>query len=394
VSELASEPSNTVPGYPAWIVRRAPWFLLALHVPIMIMPLLLITTGGVLPHSRTEKIVAAIAIVASGALHLRHVFAAAAGRRPAGWPWTLAAQAALFFVMDPWLGADWSSNVLPLTASAMLMLPGRVGTVVGFVVPLAADSVLYYHQIIAGLHGAARFAEVVYYPVIMSLFALALYGTVRLVRLVNELDATRTEATQLAVDRERVRVSRDLHDLLGHSLSAISLKGDLAIRLLPIDSDGARAEITGITEVARAALRDVRAVTRDEHRVTLREEIAAAAVLLTAAGIAPTIDAVSSTAAVPAVVEQVLAWAVREGTTNLLRHSAASTATITLARQGGTIELEMINDGVPDGAHGDGTGLAGLRERAAALGGAATAAAEPAGRFRLHVTVPATGEDA
>lgn len=384
----------TTPGYPAWIVRRAPWFLLALHVPIMIMPVLLITTGGSSPHTVAQKVFACIVIPVSGALHLRHILAAAHGRRPVGWQWTLAAQAVLFFAPEPWLGPDWSSNVLPLTASAMLLLPGRVGTVIGFVVPVGGNGVLYYNQLIAQLHGAGRFAELVYYPVILSLFGLALYGTVRLVRLVNELNDTRTEAAQLAVDRERVRVSRDLHDLLGHSLSAISLKGDLAIRLLRIDADEARAEITGITEVARSALRDVRAVTRDEHRVTLRDEIAAAAVLLTAAGVAPRIDAPDNGVAVPAAVEQVLAWAVREGTTNLLRHSAASTATITLARQDGTIELEMVNDGVPAHVIGDGTGLAGLRERATALGGAATAATEPDGRFRLHVTVPAMGEGA
>jgi two-component system sensor histidine kinase DesK len=93
------------------------------------------------------------------------------------------------------------------------------------------------------------------------------------------------------VGRERLRVSRDLHDLLGQSLSAISLKGDLALRLLPVDSDRARSEVESLTEVARAALHDVMAITRDEHQVALHEEIDAAAALLTAAGIDVNLDA-------------------------------------------------------------------------------------------------------
>ena len=110
-------------------------------------------------------------------------------------------------------------------------------------------------------------------------------------RLVNELYRSREELAASAVDTERGRVSRDLHDLLGQSLSAISLKGDLATRLLSVDPARARHEIVSLAELARSTLRDVRAVTRDEHQVTLREELAAGQGLRAAAGVDTRVDA-------------------------------------------------------------------------------------------------------
>src|SRR5262249_58919238 len=123
--------------------------------------------------------------------------------------------------------------------------------------------------------------------------------------------------------RAAARSPPDLHDLLGHSLSAISLRGDLARRLLSSNVHAARAEIEGLTEVARDALRDVRAITRDEHAVSLRTETDGAAALLSAAGIDARIDVNLPDLARPA--EEVLAWAGREGLTHVLRHSQATT---------------------------------------------------------------------
>lgn len=375
-------------NYPRWIVRRTPWLLLALHLPIVAMPILLVTTGGEDPHTRGQMVLALIAGPIAGALHLRHILPAARGIRPSGWQWTLAAQAALVYGPMVWLGVDWCSSELPLIASAMLLLPGRRGAVIGFAVPTAIDAAFYFEQLIVHIHGRELVAECIYFPIIMTTFSLALYGTVRLARLVRELDATRDELARLAVDQERLRVSRDLHDVLGQSLSAISLKGDLALRLLAIDTDRARGEVAGMTDVARTALRNVRAVTRDEHDVNLREELTAAAALLAAAGVDTTISAPEDDRALPEGGEQVLAWAVREGTTNLLRHSDAGTATITLDTVDGVVRLEMINDGRRDRPQGNGTGLAGLRDRAAALGGTTTAGSVPDGRFQLSVTIP------
>ncbi len=192
----------------------------------------------------------------------------------------------------------------------------------------------------------------------------------------------------MAVGRERLRISRDLHDLLGQSLSAIALKGDLAIRLLRSDTGAARGEIESLATVARDALRGVRAVARDEHMVSLPDELDGAAVLLSAAGISARIDADVAGLTPPAA--QTFAWALREGVANVLRHSEARICSITAARQNGTLRLEIVNDGAgPPG--GGGRGLAGLAERAHALSGTVTAGLTDTDRFRLLVTIPEEG---
>jgi two-component system, NarL family, sensor histidine kinase DesK len=179
-------------------------------------------------------------------------------------------------------------------------------------------------------------------------------------------------------------VSRDLHDLLGQSLSAISLKGDLGLRLLGGDGQAARSEIEGLTGIARDALSGLRAVAREEHAVSLRTEIEGAAGLLSAAGVQARTDLDLPDLA-PAA-EAVLAWAVREGTTNVLRHSRATTCSITAGRRRGSVFLEIFNDGGV-AESGAGSGLAGLAERARAKAGSVSAGRTDGG-FRLVVEIP------
>jgi two-component system, NarL family, sensor histidine kinase DesK len=227
--------------------------------------------------------------------------------------------------------------------------------------------------------------DLIYYFALLMMGSASLYGSAWLVRVLNDLDTARTELAEVAVAQERLRVSRDLHDLLGQSLSAVSLKGDVALRLLRTDTAAARAEIDSLTRVARRALHDVRAVTRDEHGVSLAAEIDAATALLSAAGIVTEVNVDLPDLAHPA--EEALAWAVREGATNTLRHSQATTWTVTGERRAGRVVLEIVNDGAP--AHtGHGRGLAGLHERAAGLSGSATAERTTDGRFRLQLELP------
>ncbi|GAB1512432.1 sensor histidine kinase [Actinophytocola sp. KF-1] len=368
------------PGYPHWIVRRAPWFLLALHLPLVVLGPVMVINSDNREQTTGAIVTAVVAGVLLAVLHLRHVFAAARDTRPAGWPWTLAAQALVAFVPPLWLLENWGAPTITVGAAAMMLLPGRHGPVAGYAMTMVAC--LSWEWVwVQGLTTTEQIVYMLYSTGIVSVFVLALYGTVRLVRLLNELHDTRQELARSAVERERVRVSRDLHDLLGQSLSAISLKGDLAVRLLPIDVAAARAEIAGVAQAARAALHDMYAITRDEHAVALGEEVTAAVALLAAAGI----DARVVGTATP---HPVLAWAVREGTTNLLRHSDATRCTITL----GPGALEMANDGVRSAGGGDGSGIDGLRARAAAVGGTLSAAVR-GDEFVLRVTVPVTEGD-
>ena len=283
-------------------------------------------------------------------------------------------------------GLDWDTVQWFVIASAGMLLrgpPAVLGVVGPTIGPPIAVGVM-----IADAGGSVVQALIwgVYYLAVMGMGGGALYGSARLAGMLDELYAARTELAELAVGRERLRVSRDLHDLLGHSLSAVSLKGDLAMRLLPSDPSAAQAEIESLTGVARSALRDMRAVARDEHVVSLRAELDAAVAVLGAADISATASADVPELAPP--VEAVLAWAVREGATNVLRHSTATRCSFAAVRHDGVVRLEIVNDGAPV-ATGEGSGLTGLAERARALAGTASGRPTGDGGFRLIVEVPA-----
>jgi two-component system, NarL family, sensor histidine kinase DesK len=370
-------------GQPLPTVRRARWFLFGLHIALMAVAPVFTISG--FEDDSGDPAVAVLAALVIGALQLRHSFAAARGERPRGWPWTLLALTLLVYLPMVWLGMDWAPMQYFVIASGAMLLRGWPAGI-AVAAPLLATAAGVVGE--APINGESLVQEalaVIYWIVGLVTGAVALYGSARLVRVLDELHATRAQLAELAVGRERLRVSRDLHDLLGQSLSAVSLKGDLALRLLHSDPSAARAEIASLTEIARDTLRGVRAVTSDDHAVSLRTEIEGAVALLTAAGIDARVDLDLPGLARP--VENVLAWAVREGVTNVLRHSQASICSITAGRWDGHARLEIVNDGARAPV-GEGSGLAGLAERAGALTGSAAAGRTGDGRFRLLVEVP------
>ena len=203
-----------------------------------------------------------------------------------------------------------------------------------------------------------------------------------------ELVEARAELATLAVAQERERFARDLHDLLGHSLSVIAIKAELAGRLASVDGERAAAEIGDVERVARQALGEVRDAVSGYRRPTLADELAGARMALTAAGIECEVERDGVT--LPADVEAVLAWAVREGATNVIRHSAASRCVVRVGGSAGSAVVEVVDDGAArsNGAGGAGQGLAGLRERAAALDGSVAAGRRDGGGYGLVVRVP------
>src|SRR4030095_5534775 len=183
-----------------------------------------------------------------------------------------------------------------------------------------------------------------YWEAIELLGGAGLYGATRLVHLMDQLRDARAELAELAIGRERLRISRDLHDLLGQSLSAVSLKGDLAIGLLARrEVPRAIAEIESLVSVARAALYDLRDIAHREPPIALSSEIERAADLLASTGTETHVDI--GVDALPPAIDELFAWALREGVTNVLRHSAATTCAITIGRHDGTVRLEIVNDG-------------------------------------------------
>jgi two-component system sensor histidine kinase DesK len=373
---------------PRWVLRHPHWPLIALHVPLTLQVPVYTILGMDAPPG--NPIAAILGTAAAGAIQLRHSLAAARGRRPEGWSWSLAALVLLADVPIWWLGSNWEALGIFALASMLTLLRNRWVLAVAATLQLTANATREFLTMLQSQSTIPQAALLgVYAVVATALYAAALIGGARLVRLLNELDAARAELAATAVGEERIRVSRDLHDLLGQSLSAISLKGDLALRLLARNPAAARAEIESLTGVARDALHDVRAITRDQHTVSLRTEIDGAAALLGAAGVDTRLD-VADLPPLPASAQSALAWAIREGTTNLLRHSEAGSCTITLSRQYGRIRLEIVNDGVRNGLGNGfqhGSGLAGVAERAEAASGSSDAGMRD-GRFRLSVEVP------
>lgn len=208
-----------------------------------------------------------------------------------------------------------------------------------------------------------------------------------------QLRLTREEmARATAVNEERLRIARDLHDLLGHNLSLIALKSELARRLLSVAPDRAANELSDIEGVARQALKEVREAVSSYRQPTLASELQGAREMLAAAGITYRYEGnVGITTGLPPAVESALGWVVREGVTNIIRHSGASQCLVRVGRDGQRISVEMTDDGKPTPVGGGdtaGNGLRGLAERITSLGGTCEARRQESGGFRLLAIVP------
>ncbi|MES2901496.1 MAG: sensor histidine kinase [Pseudomonadota bacterium] len=175
------------------------------------------------------------------------------------------------------------------------------------------------------------------------------------------------EVEHIATIAERERISRDLHDLLGHTLSLITLKAELAGKLLGRNEAACRAEITDIENSARNALAEVRAAVSGYRESGLAHELASAHASLAAAGVL--MQAEMQPCTLPAAIENVLSLSLREAVTNIVRHAGASQCTVQLAQEGGSVRLRIADNGSKRGNVHPGNGLVGMRERVAALGG-------------------------
>ena len=228
--------------------------------------------------------------------------------------------------------------------------------------------------------------------VFLALFALAtILLSVWLWGVVQRLDEARSAEADLAVARERLRFAADLHDIQGHHLQVIALQAELAERLLERDPEAARQKLRETREIARQALEETRGLVQGLRQVSLAQELDNAADVLGAAGI----DCRRHAGSEPQdpQIRRVLGLAVREATTNLLRHARAESASYELtlesdAAGGTTWRLEVANDGAaPARDTSPGTGLRGLRERAESLGGSLTVHQDD-GRFAVEVLLP------
>jgi two-component system sensor histidine kinase DesK len=210
-----------------------------------------------------------------------------------------------------------------------------------------------------------------------------------------ELRRARAEIARLAVSQERMRFARDLHDLLGQSLTLIALKSELADRMLTQSPERAAAEIADIKQVARTSLREVREAVSGYRSLSFADEVTNARSMLEAAGIKLATDLPEIDLSLEQ--ERAFAWFMREGATNIVRHSRATSARLTLTIAPGSLIAELIDDGdlhsrkqprfTISGAS-DGNGLGGLKERVGSAGGSFSAGLVPGYGFRIRAEFP------
>ncbi|WP_079062998.1 sensor histidine kinase [Streptacidiphilus griseoplanus] len=370
------------------------WMLL--WMIYLVYPVQDLTDGHHGPAATTLGALALIAFLACylGLIILRN---AAAVRRRGTVATALAAMLGLALATTLTLGDDWLTLFAYLSVAVGAVLPVRwslpgVGVVTALLVAVGGA----VHTGGDSLPGIALSA---------FLGGAAMTGLQRLVATMRELREAREAVAHLAAADERLRLARDLHDLLGHSLSLITLKSELAGRFLEQERyDDARRQVADIEKVGRQSLVDVREAVGGYRRPKLAVELAAARTALTTAGVE-----VDATALLPEGVpglgpeeEGALGWALREAVTNVVRHARGATrCTVGLDEQweedGLWAVLEVTDNGTGSGAvragrpqHGPGgSGLPGLRERLALAGGRLETGPGPRGRgFRLRARVP------
>jgi two-component system, NarL family, sensor histidine kinase DesK len=341
----------------------------------------------------------AAGIAASMVLQLRHSWAARQGRRPRAWPVTLGLQAAVAYAFFlPPLYAFFTLTPF-LAGSVLLLVPGRWRWA-GYAAVVVSWPALYA-TVPWGAASARGALTTVYEAGSIAGTGLLVYGLSRLAGMAAELEAVRAELVRMAAVRERLRVARDVHDLLGLGLSAIALKTDLIGKLIGRDDARAAAEIGELARTCAAARADIRLVTGDGQQLSLAIELAAAGQILASAGIQ--VHASLPAGPLPAAADGVLAVVLREAVTNILRHATATSCTFAAVAGDGAARLAVRNDGVtgpagPPGAAGSrgaggGSGLANLTARVQAAGGQ-LAARRAGGWFELTAEIPLLRPDA
>lgn len=200
------------------------------------------------------------------------------------------------------------------------------------------------------------------------------------------LTRAQEQIASMAVEQERLRFARDLHDVVGHSLTAATVKAQLARRLVDNDDDRARAELREVEGLLREALKDVRGTVAGYREVTLTSELVRAATVLEAAGV--TADLPRAVDHVPARWSELFGWVLRESVTNVVRHSHAHHCRVIVTAG----SLEIWNDGVvPAAGEPTSSGLVGLRERVEGAGGTLVAGPDGDGGWRVVARVGGPG---
>ncbi|GAB3896640.1 hypothetical protein GCM10027612_51410 [Microbispora bryophytorum subsp. camponoti] len=387
------EPGDTRPGRfrPRLSIRlpvRVPVRLLAPALGLTV--LLLLAPGAVAvsadPAWPALTLVAAAGLSFVGAVVTAHLARPAVRPLPVAFVVLLAAvtiTASLAYRTN-----GWQTLFSLLAVAVSLVLPVRSAPPL-ITVTAALAAIVPVHD--------GSFGEALWGAALTTFLAgITTYGFRRMGEVIEELGRTREKLAVAAVSAERLRFSRDLHDLLGHTLSMVVVKAEAVRRLAPRDTEAAMRHAADIEAIGRQALTEVREAVTGYRDASLAFELDSARAALATAGVDCVVK--ESGPALSRETDMLLSWVVREGITNVVRHSGARRCVITLRRDRDPVLVEITDDGPgDDGAGGaageeDGSGLRGLRERLAAAGGRLTAARLPQG-FVLTAEIPHAGVD-
>jgi two-component system sensor histidine kinase DesK len=355
------------PADAAWVASQRKWGRGWRRVvfPGVFMVYLVSVVSAVHQDSRGSAVVAGYAILAlfaAGYLSLVSGSGAVGVRR--FWLVILAGLAVLTVAEMPFARASAFAMCIYLVTVLMARLGARAFpavagmTLLAVLVPAAVPS--WHDSLSTSLENGIAIGI----PVV----ALAMFGFFGVVNGNQALAEARSELARLAAENERSRIARDLHDLLGQSLTTITVKAELARHLGSRDAGAAMREIAEVEALSRQALADVRAAVTNYRVVSLAGELATGQELLRAVGIIaelpPAADLPLAAGACDAGTQELFGWVLREGLTNVARHSRARTCMVRISGR----SVEITDDGV-GGEAGSGTGLSGLRERVEAAGG-------------------------
>ncbi len=354
-----SDPTRLSPR--KWYLLSGAWSLILLQLVVVA-----VTSDRPLP----VRVLVVAAVVAYGACYVQGVLLAL--QRPRITPVLVVVMVVLWLAIV--IGIDSGSRslytvsfvVVPIVA----FLPPARGVIVAGLVCAAGVGVVWL------VAGTVDPGDVVSLVVIV----LAMAGMFGIIRANTELREAREELAVLAVTAERERMARDLHDVLGHSLTTITVKAGLARRLLESgDAERAASEVADMERLGRTALVEVRSTVPANRVASLAREVTVAREALRAAEIEAELPGAVDD--VPAERQQAFAYVVREGVTNVIRHSGASRCTVRLTPE----SVEVLDNGVgsPPGTPA-GNGISGLTERLAAVGGWVDAGPKSDGGYRLR----------
>ena len=365
-----------VRGHP----RAVPLAMLYVGIPAYLIVSGLSVWDIVTSHSPA---VATVAVVSVGAFSVTFLWLALAPPHPRS-PRRVIGALAVMAVLAAGLALLGTTTAVYLITVAAMAGDALVGRLALPVILLATGGVALYSVANEGTLEDILTETVV--PLVVGLFA---FGLARLNAANLELMAAREEVATLAVANERLRFARDLHDLLGHSLTVMRAKSELAARLVDGDPERARSEMEEVEQLARQALVDAREAISGYRHSTLASELANGRVALRSAGIE--VDVAVDGVPADEEIDETLGWVLREAVTNVVRHSGAARCRVEAAPDGDGIRLEVADDGHGPSTDGDpqaGSGLVGLHERLAAVGGTLDVGPAPGGGFRMVAWVP------